>query len=48
MAGVKAHPELATSNARWTEIDGYWYGGLPYGWPREWVVGAPRPGALLR
>lgn len=45
---IRQHPELATSNAHWTEIDGYWYGGLPYGWPREWIVGAPRPGELLR
>jgi hypothetical protein len=45
---IRQNPELARSNDRWTEIDGYWYGGLPYGWPREWVVGAPRPGEVLR
>lgn len=45
---VQTNPDLARSDAQWTEIDGYWYGGLPFGWPREWVVGAPRPREMLR
>jgi hypothetical protein len=45
---VQKNPALASSNEHWHEIDGYWYGGLPYGWPRDWVVGAPRPGEVLR
>jgi hypothetical protein len=45
---VQKNPDLATSDAQWTNIDGYWYGGLPFGWPREWVVGAPRIGEPLR
>ncbi len=27
----------------WTAVDGYWYGGLPYGWPGDWV-GVPEEG----
>ncbi len=45
---ILANPELAKSDEKWKEIDGYWYGGLPAGWPRDWVVGAPAPGQLLR
>lgn len=45
---IQANPDLAKSDAQWHEIDGYWYGGTPFGWPRDWVVGAPAPGALLR
>lgn len=45
---VRQNPELARSDAQWKEIDGYWYGGLPLGWPREWVYGAPRLGEALR
>jgi hypothetical protein len=45
---VQKNPELAKSDERWTKVDGYWYGGLPYGWPREWVVGAPRIGEAFR
>ena len=22
----------------WTEVDGWWYGGRPYGWPDEWEM----------
>ena len=22
----------------WTGVDGYWYGGLPYGWSDDWFV----------
>lgn len=22
----------------WTGVDGYWYGGLPYGWSDDWLV----------
>jgi hypothetical protein len=21
----------------WTEVDGWWYGGRPYGWPDAWI-----------
>jgi hypothetical protein len=21
----------------WTGLDGYWYGGLPYGWDEDWI-----------
>ena len=45
---LQQNPALGKSDEKWTEIDGYWYGGLPYGWPREWVVGAPRPGEIFR
>jgi hypothetical protein len=29
----------------WTGVGGYWYGGVPYGWPDDWFVlpeGSPR------
>jgi len=45
---ILKNPELAKSDAQWREIDGYWYGGTPFGWPRDWVVGTPSPGELLR
>ena len=45
---LQKNPALAKSDDKWKQIDGYWYGGLPLGWPREWVVGAPAPGELLR
>jgi hypothetical protein len=45
---VEQNPALADSDARWTVVEGYWYGGTPYGWPREWVVGAPGVGEPLR
>ncbi|HXJ34303.1 MAG TPA: hypothetical protein VMS22_09740 [Candidatus Eisenbacteria bacterium] len=45
---ILVNPELAKSDEKWKEIDGYWYGGTPAGWPRDWVVGAPAPGQLLR
>ena len=38
---VRAHPELEASNERWIKVGDYWYGGVPAGWPREWVTGAP-------
>jgi hypothetical protein len=38
---VRQHPELAASNERWIKIGDYWYGGVPAGWPRDWVTGAP-------
>ena len=44
---VRQNPDLGKSDAQWTQIDGYWYGGLPFGWPREWVFGAPSVGELL-
>jgi len=43
---VRRNPQLATSGSYWTQVDGYWYGGTPLGWPRDWVTGvsaeAPR------
>ena len=43
---VRRNPQLATSGSYWTQVDGYWYGGIPLGWPRDWVTGvsaeAPR------
>jgi len=45
---IKKNPDLAKSNDHWTNVNGYWYGGLPYGWPREWVVNAPSFGGAVR
>lgn len=45
---VQRNPALGRSDAEWHEVDGYWYGGTPFGWPREWVVGAPALGEKLR
>lgn len=47
-SAIQRNPALAHSDAQWHEIDGYWYGGTPFGWPREWVVGAPALGEKLR
>jgi hypothetical protein len=45
---LRRNPRLAANGKYWTQIDGYWYGGLPFGWPRDWVVGAAAPGEALR
>jgi hypothetical protein len=45
---ITANPALAKSDDRWIKRGDYWYGGLPAGWPREWVVGAPAPGEVFR
>jgi len=45
---IEANPALKKSNDQWHQIDGYWYGGRPFGWPEAWVVGAPRFGAPFR
>lgn len=45
---VKKNRALATAGNYWTQVDGYWYGGLPFGWPRDWVVGAPAIGTARR
>ncbi len=37
---VRQHPELEASNERWIKIGDYWYGGVPAGWPREWLTDA--------
>jgi hypothetical protein len=37
---VRRNPQLATSGRYWTLVDSYWYGGIPLGWPRDWVYGA--------
>lgn len=44
---LRKNPELARTGKYWTQVDGYWYGGLPLGWPRDWVAGAPAPGQVL-
>jgi hypothetical protein len=36
LAAVRRREELAGWDG-WTGIDGYWYGGAPYGWPDEWI-----------
>jgi len=45
---IRQEPSLGTSRERWKEIDGYWYGGVPLGWPSAWVHGGPAPGAGIR
>ena len=45
---IEANPALKKSNDQWHQIDGYWYGGRPFGWPEAWVVGAPRFGERFR
>ena len=45
---IEANPALKTSKDQWHQIDGYWYGGRPFGWPEAWVVGAPRFGEAFR
>jgi hypothetical protein len=45
---VEQNPALARSDEQWTKIEGHWYGGSPFGWPREWVVGGPGFGERLR
>ena len=45
---TEANPALKKSKDQWHQIDGYWYGGRPFGWPEAWVVGAPRFGAPFR
>src|SRR5262245_52008226 len=38
---VRRNPRLASNGQYWAQINNYWYGGLPLGWPPEWVLGAP-------
>jgi hypothetical protein len=45
---IEANPALKKSKDQWHQIDGYWYGGRPFGWPEAWVVGAPRFGERWR
>ena len=45
---VEANPALKTSSDQWHQVDGFWYGGRPFGWPEAWVVGAPRFGEPFR
>ena len=37
---VRRNPRLATSGNYWRQVDGYWYGGVPVGWPRDWATGS--------
>jgi hypothetical protein len=34
---IQRNPDLARSNDHWLRVGDYWYGGLPAGWPPEWV-----------
>jgi hypothetical protein len=45
---VKHNPSLATSDEHWTKVGSYQYGGKPFGWPADWVTGAPPLGAGLK
>jgi hypothetical protein len=45
---VKHEPSLATSDEHWTKIGDFYYGGKPFGWPADWVTGAPPLGASLK
>lgn len=47
---VKHHPSLAGSGSddHWTKVGNYEYGGRPFGWPEDWVVGAPKLGSGLK
>jgi hypothetical protein len=45
---IRRNPRLATSGNYWTQVDGYWYGGIPVGWPRDWVTGATAGGEASR
>ena len=38
---LRKNPRLASTGQYWANVDNYWYGGLPLGWPPEWVLGAP-------
>lgn len=45
---LRKNPRLASTGQYWAQVDNYWYGGLPLGWPRDWVVGAPEIGQAAR
>src|SRR5262249_47124737 len=45
---VRKNSDLVSSRSYWTQIDGYWYGGLPFGWSRDWVMGATPSGQARR
>jgi hypothetical protein len=45
---LQQNPDLGRSDKEWHEIDGYWYGGRPFGWPEAWIVGAPPIGSKVR
>ena len=38
---IQRNPDLARSNDHWLRVGDYWYGGLPAGWPPEWVSSGP-------
>ncbi len=44
---IRTNPALEWSDEHWHQVDGFWYGGIPYGWPREWVFGTPPLGVPL-
>jgi hypothetical protein len=45
LSAVRQRQELEGWDS-WTGVDGYWYGGAPYGWPDDWLgdVGVSSPG----
>jgi hypothetical protein len=45
---LRKNRRLASTGQYWAQVDNYWYGGLPLGWPRDWVVGAPEIGQAAR
>jgi hypothetical protein len=36
LEAVRRHKELKDWR-HWTEVNGWWYGGRPYGWPDAWL-----------
>ncbi len=45
---VKKNPQLANTGRYWTQVDNYWYGGVPLGWPRDWVATGPPVGQVVK
>lgn len=45
---LKKNPQLASTGRYWTQIDNYWYGGVPLGWPRDWVASGPAVGQVMK
>lgn len=44
---LRKNPNLSRSGQYWAQVDNYWYGGVPVGWPRDWV-GGTAPGKAKR
>jgi hypothetical protein len=45
---LKKNPKLANTGRYWTQVDNYWYGGVPLGWTRDWVASGPEVGQMMR